>query len=134
MHAAMAVSCMAHYVLHGLGPKSDMPGFLAEHVPGNWTDPWQGEVGSRGWMSVRAALTSLLKSDSLSRLLKSCVAWSGDTDTVAAIALSVGAHSMEMEKDLPVKLFNDLENRQFGRDYLLELDRRLLGIVERSGG
>jgi ADP-ribosylglycohydrolase len=131
-NAAIAVSLMTHYFLHGLGPKVALPEFLCAHVPGPWREPWLGEVGSRGRMSVRAALTSLLRNDSLSRVLKSCVAWGGDTDTVAAIALAAGSCCKEISQDLPEKLVNGLENGRYGREFLIALDTKLMRLRKRQ--
>ena len=129
INSAVAVSLMAHYFLHGLGLKSDLPEFLSEYVPGQWNDPWLGQVGSRGYMSTRAALASLIKNDSFSGVLKSAVAWMGDTDTVAAIALGVGSCSNEIERDLPCVLVSRLENGEYGREYLQKLDGDLLALA-----
>ncbi len=129
INSSVAVSLMAHYFLYRHGPKADLPEFLAAHVPGQWTEPWLGQVGSKGYMSTRAALASILKNDSLSAILKSSVAWMGDTDTVAAIALAVGSCCPEIEPDLPSVLVNRLENHEFGREYLQGIDHRLLAVV-----
>jgi ADP-ribosylglycohydrolase len=70
-----------------------------------------------------------MANDSLSSLLRSCVAWTGDVDTVATIALAAGACSEEVAQDLPEHLVSGLENGPFGRDFLRELDRRLMERV-----
>ena len=126
IHAAVAASLMAHYFLYGLGPKSELPVFLSEHVSGDWQTPWLGEVGSQGLMSVRAALTSVLKHDAMSAILKSCIAWMGDTDTVAAIAMAVASCCSEIERDLPEHLIKGLEKGTYGRAFLGELDGALM--------
>lgn len=126
INAAVAASLMAHYFLYQVGPKAELPAFLSQHVHGQWSEPWLGEVGSKGFMSVRAALASLLRHDSLSYVLKSCVAWMGDTDTVAAIALAAGSCSREMVNDLPEVLVNRLEDGPYGRRFLADLDRAVM--------
>lgn len=93
--AAVVVSLAVHYFLYKMGPKSELPVFLRSHVAGNWGEPWLGEVGSRGLMSVRAAITSLLRNDSLASVLRSSIAWGGDVDTVASIAMAMGSCSRE---------------------------------------
>ena len=131
-NAAIAASLMAHYFLYALGKKDDLPDFLCSHVPGQWAQPWRGEVGSRGWMSVRAAITSILKNDSLARVLRSCVAWGGDTDTVATIALAAASCCREIDNDLPEALLNGLESGAFGREFLADLDRQLMKTFVRE--
>jgi hypothetical protein len=56
------------------------------------------------------------------------VAFSGDVDTVAAIALAAASASAEYQQDLPQELLAGLENGPFGRDYLVGIDRQLLGL------
>ena len=90
-NAAVAAALMAHYLLYRLGPRRELGAFLGAHVPGEWAQPWQGTVKSKGWMSVRAAVTALTACDSMRELLRMCVAFSGDVDTIAAIALAAGA-------------------------------------------
>ena len=124
-NAAIAVSLMTHFFLYKLGKKEELPAFLCQHVHGNWNEPWIGEVGSRGWMSVRAAITSILKNETLSKVLKSCIKWGGDTDTVATIAMGAASCCNEIEQDIPENLIKGLENKRYGKDYLIELDERL---------
>ena len=133
INAAVAAALMTHYFLYGLGPKGDLASFLETNVPGYWwAEPWRGKVGSKGWMSVRAAVTAVMAHDRLSDLLRACIAFGGDVDTVATIALAAGSCSPEMEQDLPEPLVAELENREYGRDYLAALDTKLLGLVKRA--
>lgn len=125
INAAIASSLMTHYFLYDLGPKKDLGHFLERHVQGQWATPWVGQVTSKGWMSVRAAITAIGRSNCLSELLKACVDFSGDVDTVATIALAAGSCCREIEHDLPAHLFDGLENGTWGRDYLCSLDAKL---------
>ncbi|HAA31067.1 MAG TPA: ADP-ribosylglycohydrolase [Cyanobacteria bacterium UBA8553] len=131
INAARAAALMSHYFIYKLGSKSELGKFLEEHVVGEWSNPWQGEVRSKGWMSVRAAITAVMRNDSLSELLKDCIAFTGDVDTVAAIALAAASCSDEITQDLPEHLITGLENDSYGRDYITALDRKLMGLVAR---
>lgn len=130
INAAIAAALMSHYFIYRLGPKKNLGKFLENHVPGQWSKPWQGEVKSKGWMSVRAAITAIIRNDSMSELLKDCIAFSGDVDTVAAIASSAASCSLEIVQDIPAHLIQALENGSYGRDYLIELDRKLMSNVK----
>ncbi|MGH2347287.1 MAG: ADP-ribosylglycohydrolase family protein [Chloroflexota bacterium] len=123
--AANAAALMTHYFVYKLGPKDQLGAFLEATVPGNWALPWQGKVRSKGWMSVRAAITAMLRNDRMSDLLRECIAVSGDVDSVATIALAAGSCSDEITQALPEHLFWRLENGRYGRDYLQELARLL---------
>jgi ADP-ribosylglycohydrolase len=129
VNAATASALMTHYFLYRLGPKKDLGAFLEGQVPGQWSAAWHGKVGAKGWMSVRAAVTAVTRNDRLSELLKDCVAFGGDVDTVATIALAAASCSDEYRQDLPESLVLALENGPFGRDYITDLDRRLLAGV-----
>lgn len=130
--AAQASALMTHYFLYDLGIKSALGEFLDVHVPGyQWNEPWQGEVGAQGWMSVRASVTAVLRHTSLRAILQDCISFGGDVDTVATIALAAGSCSQEVTQDLPQHLVDGLENEAYGRDYLYELDIRLLNKVQR---
>lgn len=126
INAAIAAALAVHYCLYRLGPKTELGHFIEGHVPGNWSKPWQGQVGSMGWMSVKAAITALCQSDSMAELLKRCISFTGDVDTVATIALAAGAHSLEIAQDLPERLHQGLERGKFGYEYIKALDEKLL--------
>jgi ADP-ribosyl-[dinitrogen reductase] hydrolase len=126
--AAHAAALSAHYFLYRLGPRRDLGVFLESQVPGPWSVPWTGKVGSAGQSSARAAVTALTLCESMSDLLRRCVAFTGDVDTVAAIALAAGAHCDDLVQDLPEHLVTGLENGPYGRDYLLALDTSLLAL------
>ena len=106
-----------------------MGNFIEKHVPGEWSIPWQGEVSSKGLVCLRAAITAVMPHDSMSKLLQACVAFSGDVDTVATIALAAGSCSSEIAQDLPESLVQGLENQSYGRDYIIELDRQLMNCA-----
>ncbi|MBD2015535.1 ADP-ribosylglycohydrolase family protein [Microcoleus sp. FACHB-53] len=130
INAAIAAALMSHYFIYQLGEKKELGKFLETHVLGEWSKPWQGEVRSKGWMSVRAAITAVIRNDSLSELLKDCIAFTGDVDTVAAIALAAAACSEEITQDLPDHLIDGLENGTYGRDYIIQLDKQLMARRE----
>lgn len=130
INAAIAAALMSHYFIYQLGEKKELGQFLETHVSGEWSKPWQGEVRSKGWMSVRAAITAVMRNDSLSELLKDCIAFTGDVDTVGAIALAAAANSEEMMQDLPEHLIDGLENGTYGKDYIIALDQQLMALYK----
>lgn len=126
--AAIAAALTAHYFIYQLGAREDLPRFIQGLVPGNYHKPWFGPVGQKGWMSVRAAITAISLSTTLSDLLRNCVAFTGDVDTVAAIALGAASCCNQFPNDLPAFLDADLENGSYGRDYIAKLDVKLSGL------
>src|SRR5262245_8618109 len=124
-NAAIAVALTTHYFLYRLGPKAGLGQFLASQVPGPWEGRWEGKVGAKGTMSVHAAITAVRDHHRMSDLLKACIAYTGDVDTVATVALGAASCCDEIEQDLPGHLVAGLENGPFGLDYLKGLDERL---------
>lgn len=133
IRAAVAAALMTHYFLYNLGSKDRLGAYLETHVAGHWSEPWRGKVKAKGWMSVHAAVSALRSSLSMSALLQTCIAFAGDVDTVATIALAAGSHSQEIAQDLPENLVMTLENREYGRDYLAALDKQLLSVLQAGG-
>ncbi|MGI0491554.1 ADP-ribosylglycohydrolase family protein [Alkalinema pantanalense CENA528] len=131
--AAQAAALMSHYFLYQVGSKAELGDFIEHQVPGYaWAEPWRDKVGEKGWMAVRAAVTAILHHDRLSEILRACVAFGGDVDTVATIALAAASGSPEVTQDLPQHLVEGLENDRYGRDYLCALDAQLLQKVSLS--
>lgn len=134
VRAAQAAALMTHYFLYRKGPKAELAAYLEQHVPGvSWRKPWSGKVGAKGVDAVRAAVTAVQASSGLSSLLRRCIAYTGDVDTVATIALAAGSccNPQEMAQDLPAGLVNTLEGGRYGKAYIADLDRRLMALVAR---
>ena len=132
--AAQAAGLMVHYLLYRLGPRRDLPDFIDTHVRGyGWSRAHKGSVGAKGCDSVRAAITALVRSQSVADLLVECVNFGGDVDTVAAIAMAAAACADDIVPNIPETLWNGLENGRFGRDRLIELDRDLQDFAIRQG-
>lgn len=131
VNATHAAALMTHFFLYKIGKKPELGKFLEQHVAGNWSREWRGKVKSKGWMSVQAAVTAVMRNDRLSDLLRDCINFSGDVDTVATIALGAASCSDEYQKDLPDPLVWGLESGKYGREYLIELDRKLLTLVKK---
>jgi ADP-ribosyl-[dinitrogen reductase] hydrolase len=126
--SAEAAALAVHYCHHSLGPLNEVAKWISAQLGADWTKPWQGKVGSKGAMSVRAALTALTSATTMRGLLRTCIAYTGDVDTVSTIALAAAARSSEVADDLQEPLYRGLENGTYGHDYLLDLNRRLIAL------
>jgi len=127
--SAEAAALAVHYCHHELGPLAEVAAWISDQTGVDWTRPWSGKVGPKGEMAVRAALTALAPTTSMRDLLRTCVAFTGDVDTVATIALAAASRSPEVADDLPMPLYRNLEQGPYGFGYLYELDRRLLSAM-----
>jgi ADP-ribosylglycohydrolase len=131
--SAQAAALMAHYFAHRVGATDGLAEFVSDHVPGDWARPWRGRVSMSGVDCVRAALTAVSTYRSLADLLRGCVAYGGDVDTVATIALAAASWSVDYTHDLPAVLIDGLEAGTYGRALLEDLDRQLAALVNRPG-
>lgn len=128
--SAIAAALMSHYFAYSLGAKEELPAFLTHHVPGyDWNPIWTGKVPVHGINTVQAAVTAVCQSNTLSEILQRCVAFTGDVDSVATIALASASSHARFARDIPDNLWNDFEPTSFGLRYLLDLDRRVRAIA-----
>lgn len=133
--ASQAAALMSHYFIYELGEKADLPAFLEKELGTgrmgkDFTTKWEGKVGTKGLDAVHAALTAIVACDSMSQLLKTCIDFTGDVDTIAAIAAGPASCSTEIEQDTPENLILTLENGKYGKDFILELDQKLLELIK----
>jgi len=106
--------------------RAGLAGLLEEYLPGmSWGTKWQGKVRNLGLDVVRAALTVLRDKGDMTGVLKASIAFTGDTDTVASLALAAAAVHPGIDANLAQSLYDRLENGPYGRDYLRNLDHDL---------
>ena len=136
MEAAAGAALLVHFCRQGVSvPK--LHNMINKYVPGLLLAGWQGTVPTDGCPVVRAAWwaiadpikstgSTFIKSEplTLSTILQRAVAYTGDTDTVAAIAIAAASCHPEIGNDLPGWMYSKLENGPFGLDYLRDLDDR----------
>jgi len=126
IQSSCAVALAAHFGTHQKGSIRDLESFLESEQYGNWDYNWKDRVSLNAYDTVSAALTCLLKHSSLSELLKSCINLGGDTDSVAAIAIGLATCFIEYKKDLPIQLYNNLNEDKYGIPFLLDLESKFL--------
>lgn len=131
IQSSQASSLFAHYFIYDVGKKAEVGLWLEEQFNSShkWNEDYIGKVKSKGWMSVRAAITAVKRNHKMSELLIDCINFTGDVDTVATIALAAASNSNEYQQDLPQNLIVTLENGKYGQDYLIELDKKLMIMV-----
>jgi ADP-ribosyl-[dinitrogen reductase] hydrolase len=139
-NSAVGAALMTHYFYYDLGPKAELVDWLRDtyfgdalhadepfEVDGQIVECWQPgrKVRVHAWDVLEAAIYAIESSDSLKEILWQCVDYTGDVDTVAAIAMGPASLSREIDQDLPADLLDNFESRRYGRDYLKLLDTRL---------
>ena len=127
MASAAAVAALVWYCRNTKKPNlAKLPTFLQKHLPQvDWKAPVQTTIPNDGVQVVLAVLQVLSDSASMEEVLKNSVAFTGDVDTVAAIAMAVASFCHSIQQDIPEVLVDGIEDGAFGSAYLKKLDRDL---------
>ncbi|MDB2686814.1 ADP-ribosylglycohydrolase family protein [Mariniblastus sp.] len=125
--SSVAAALISHFFVYQLGEKQELPKYLKSRLPNHdWEQRWSGSVPCHGMSTVFAALTAILNTDSLGKLLEATIEYTGDVDSVATIALACASSSSSFQRDLPNVLIDDFEKSKFGMQYLIATDCKLL--------
>lgn len=124
--SAQAIALMMHYCYYQKGPLAGLPEFLEIHQDIQWSTDWSGEVQIDGKETVHAVLSLMVRAESLMQLLQDSVALGGDVDTVASLCLAMASAVPAVQQELPLWTSETLENGPYGRDFLTQLDTKLL--------
>ncbi len=128
--AAYAAALMTHFCIYNFGDRERIGEYveaiLGTRVP--WNTDWEGKVTLLGPEAVRAAITAIKRHDNLQDIMVECVKFTGDVDTVAAIAGSAASCHPQIKSNLHPNLWATLENGKYGKDFLVELDIKLMAL------
>jgi ADP-ribosyl-[dinitrogen reductase] hydrolase len=123
--SAQVVALMAHFLLYEQAGLIDLPKLILRDTDFALLADWNDEVECDAIQTLHAVNTALLRNRSMSDLLRDCVNFGGDVDSVAAIALGIASLTPEYIFDLPASLVDGLEGGVYGRDFLAHLDAAL---------
>ena len=139
-NSSIGAALMTHYFYYDLGPRHELSGWLRDqhfgdrlHSPhpfqadGGWVQCWAPgrRVGVHGWDCLEASIYAIEEHDNMADILHQCVEYTGDVDTVAAVAMAAASCSKDIEQNLPDILVEKLENGSYGKDFLVSLDEKL---------
>lgn len=123
--SSQVVALMAHCLLYEQVALVDLPHRILQltgfALRGDWTD----EVECDAIQTLHAVNTALLGNRSMANLLRHCVEFGGDVDSVAAIAMGLASLTAEYRHDVPPALLESLEDGAYGRHFLVGLDAAL---------
>lgn len=126
MMAAAGTALLVWACRHGV-PREYLNRYMIRFLPGYpWFAPWVDPVSTHGLDAPHAALAAIQKYDNMRDILLQCIDYTGDTDTVATIAMAAASLHPDIEQNLPEHLFDELENGQYGRDYLQTVNTALM--------
>jgi ADP-ribosyl-[dinitrogen reductase] hydrolase len=123
--SAQVVALMAHFLLYEQADMIDLPKLVLRDTGFALLGDWNDEVECDAIQTLHAVNTAFLRNRSMSDLLRDCINFGGDVDSVAAIAMGIASLAPEYTFDLPVSLVDGLEGGLYGRDFLTRLDSAL---------
>lgn len=125
--SSRAVALASHYLRYKIGSRKDLPAWLDQKIPGySFTTEWTKSVPCHGIATAKAVITLVSRYDTWNHILFHACAFGGDTDSVASIALGLASQDKEtFDTNLNPNLYNKLENINYGKDFLIELDQKL---------
>lgn len=140
---AQIVALSAFYGINDIGRLSGLNGWLYRHLSEsgesvaefiseatfNSTVPSKITMGASS--AVKLMLYALPRHTSLASLIRLTVDIGGDTDSAAAIMVAVASTFQEYKNDIPQHLFDNLENGDYGKDYLAGIDADLAALRSR---
>ncbi|UXI68874.1 ADP-ribosylglycohydrolase family protein [Tahibacter amnicola] len=125
--SAHVVALMAHSLLYDGVELADLSAQVKHHTGFQLRNDWAAEVECDAIQTLHAVNTALQRNRRLSDLLRDCVDFGGDVDSVAAIAVGIASLSPEYQSDLPARLVDGLEDGMYGRTFLARFDVELGG-------
>lgn len=125
--SSQAVALIGNYFIYQNGDKNTLKDYVNSQIDSFFIDDSNERVQCHGLDTLDAVLTVLKQSNSLSAVIKNSIALGGDTDSVAAIATGLASLSSQYKNDLDEFpfLYDDLEDGEYGKNYLLDLNVRL---------
>jgi ADP-ribosylglycohydrolase len=125
MLSSHVVALMAHALLHERADPADLPRLVERETGFAPRSDWCTEVECDAIQTLHAVNTALQRHRSVQALLRGCVDFGGDVDSVAAIALGLASLSPAYDADIPQPLVQGLEDGGHGLRFLAALDAQL---------
>jgi ADP-ribosyl-[dinitrogen reductase] hydrolase len=122
--AAKRIALTIHYFLYDIQGIS-LFDFVEKYAPSQGKYEIVSPIDMHGFPTTNAVLKIVSEADDMAQCLQQTIAYGGDTDTTAALCMAILSVKKNTKQNLPNFLFDELENGQFGRDYLVNIDKML---------
>lgn len=123
---AKRIALAVHFYKYKLGDKSSLIDFVNDTLKENEVYKVTSPIDMHGYFTTQAVIKMVSEADSMQDCLKTGIDYGGDTDTVAALSMAILSQKENCDKTLPSFLYNELENGTYGKDFLINLDKRLI--------
>lgn len=123
--SSQVVALMAHHLMHADAALVDLPQLIQRDTGFELRTDWSSHVECDAIQTLHAVSTALLRNRCMSDLLRDCVNFGGDVDSVAAIAMGLASLTKEYSPGIPLHLHGGLECGLYGAGFLAQLDATL---------
>lgn len=123
---AKRIALAVHYFKYNLGDGSTLAAFLNETLKEKEVYEITSPIDMHGYPTTKAVIKIVSEATSMKNCLKTSIGYGGDTDTVAALCMAILSQKANCDKELPLFLYEELENDIFGKNFLMKLDLQLL--------
>jgi ADP-ribosyl-[dinitrogen reductase] hydrolase len=121
---AKRIALIVHYYIYNIQDVS-LVEFLNMFLPIQNEFEIASPIDMHGYPTTNAIINIVSKANNMRDCLLDCINYGGDTDTVAALSMAILSVKEQVDRNLPQFLFDDLENGEFGKDYLMDIDTKL---------
>lgn len=122
---AKRIALAVHFYKYKLGSQTTLIEFINETLKEKEIYKVTSPIDMHGYFTTQAVIKIVSEATSMQDCLKRGIDYGGDTDTVAALCMAILSQKDGCEKTLPQFLYNDLENGDYGKDFLIGLDVKL---------
>lgn len=122
---AKRIALAVHFYRYDLDKETTLIEFLNETLKENEIYKITSPIDMHGYPTTQAIIRIVSEATSMQDCLKYSIDYGGDTDTVAALCMAILSQKNNCSKTLPQFLYNELENGDYGKDYLIKIDENL---------
>ncbi len=123
--SSQIVALAAHELIYKKVRIKDIPKIISTELGFPIDTTWDKPVDCDAIQTINAVFSALINNTDIDSLLVQCINFSGDVDSVAAIALGLASLSPEYTNNIHPDLINTIENGAYGIEYLRKLDGAL---------
>jgi ADP-ribosylglycohydrolase len=125
IQCAKRIALAVHFYKYNLNKERNLIEFINTTLDENEVYEITSPIDMHGYPTTKAVIKIVSEATSMKECLKTAIDYGGDTDTVAALCMAILSQKEDCKKDLPAFLYDELENGEFGKDYLISLDNDL---------
>jgi ADP-ribosyl-[dinitrogen reductase] hydrolase len=122
---AKRIALAVHFYRYNLDKQTTLIEFINDTLNEKENYHITSPIDMHGYPTTQAVIKIVSEANSMKDCLKYSIDFGGDTDTVAALSMAILSQKKDCEKTLPSFLFTELENGIYGKEYLLDLDKKL---------